>query len=312
MYFPYLRGKQYELLALRNIATSMPMYRHKFSPIIEPVKKATQPLSRCIKELATASFNFSVIINPSVGEMSNGNLYNIILDAVKEATEGYQNFQLAFLINSEKSWQEIWEIMREVDFEYGGIMLIHNTQFNDIIDRVSSVDTVKYNLINYGKTSRRYHRNFLDKTKVSFDDYFNQKNRNSEYKHVEDETFSDEYKFYSDENFVGFSDFLTLGSSYSDGGFMPYAIAIHITYKGKDDIIRVRHFVSDTNDDEQDVAGKFAEALRKLIDWLGNGYLHTKALDEFNELHINKHFPGLGTIKRLSIENHIELVSKLI
>ena len=37
MYFPYLRGKQFELIALREFATQHPN-AEKIVPIIEPVK----------------------------------------------------------------------------------------------------------------------------------------------------------------------------------------------------------------------------------------------------------------------------------
>ena len=38
MYFPYLRGKQYELLALRDFAFES-QCKEKVIPIIEPVKQ---------------------------------------------------------------------------------------------------------------------------------------------------------------------------------------------------------------------------------------------------------------------------------
>jgi hypothetical protein len=311
MYFPYLRGKQYELIALRNLADLMSRNRHKVSPVIEPVKKATQPLARCLRELADRNINFNIVLNPSVGELSKGEGKDIILDCLRETLHDYDNYQLAFLINSESSWEEVYQTLYDIDIFHKGITLIHNTQFIDIRERIDSFPGVLFNIVN-NKTSRRYHRSFVDKSKVSFEDYFVSKNRNSDYAAVIDEMFSDEYKYYRDENFVGFCDYLTLGAGYADGGFMPTAVAFHITYKSKDGAIRIHHFVSDTNNESADVAAKFAEALYKMMNWLSDVYHNTAAVEEFKELHLKRHFPGLGTIKRLSIENHIELIIKLI
>lgn len=36
------------------------------------------------------------------------------------------------------------------------------------------------------------------------------------------------------------------------------------------------------------------------------------AIDEFERLHITESYPGLGTVKKLSIMHHIELVGKYL
>lgn len=48
MYFPYLRGKQFELLALREIAPRLG-YAQCVTPIIEPVRAPSDSgLDRCL------------------------------------------------------------------------------------------------------------------------------------------------------------------------------------------------------------------------------------------------------------------------
>ena len=44
MYFPYFRGKQYELVTIRETAELMA--KSKFVPIIEPVKESLRGLER--------------------------------------------------------------------------------------------------------------------------------------------------------------------------------------------------------------------------------------------------------------------------
>ena len=96
-------------------------------------------------------------------------------------------------------------------------------------------------------------------------------------------------------------------------GFLPYAVAIHLSYaEAQTNRIKVKHFVSDSNDDTSDIAGKFAEALDKLIAWCDQTGYDSIAISEFRRFHENGHFPGLGTLKKLSLMNHIDLVLKLI
>ncbi|HAF31177.1 MAG TPA: hypothetical protein DCG75_19230, partial [Bacteroidales bacterium] len=101
--------------------------------------------------------------------------------------------------------------------------------------------------------------------------------------------------------------------NYSETGFLPYAVAIHLSYVDNDKKIRIKHFVSDSNDDASDIGGKFVEALKKLVNWcVEKNIPDTIAISQFKELYRTGHFPGLGSIKKLSIMHHIELVLNLI
>lgn len=74
----------------------------------------------------------------------------------------------------------------------------------------------------------------------------------------------------------------------------------------------IYHFVSDTKDTPTDPAGKFAQALAKLIAKLDSGSSHileTNAIKEFRQLHAKGHFPGLGSVKKLSMMHHIETLA---
>ena len=96
-------------------------------------------------------------------------------------------------------------------------------------------------------------------------DRFNKCERNSDYAKNIDEFFSDDHLFYHEDGFEGFSDFSVIGGDYLESGFAPYAVAIHIVYFDDDKSLRVAHFVSESNNDIQNPAGKFYEAVK-------NGY----------------------------------------
>jgi len=309
MYFPYLRGKQYELLALRESAAFMSIHKTKVSPIIEPVKNIMPSLEKALYELARKGINFNVIINPSVGDLKGK--ADDILQSIKRTLRGYENYQLAFLVNGNKSWSVIESIVKRIDFNYGGITLIHIEQVDDIASKIDSIGGVKYNIVSDDISSRRYYRYFDPETKVSLSDYFKAQTRNSDYRHNDDEMFTDDHVYFDSEGLVGFGDYLTIGKAYNDSGFMPYAVAIHLTYArsiGKDEELRVRHFVCDSFEDSSDISGKFEEALYKLVAWVPSSGCKSSAIDEFMDYYSKGHFPGLGTIKKLSIKHHIETI----
>jgi hypothetical protein len=91
-------------------------------------------------------------------------------------------------------------------------------------------------------------------------------------------------------------------------------VAIHLTFidSEQDDAMQIYHFVSDSQDTPKDPAGKFAEALAKMIqkiDMPGSKVLQTAAVAEFRTLHKQGHFPGLGYVKKLSMNHHIETLA---
>lgn len=312
MYFPYLRGKQFELIALRELSALMSANRQKVSPIIEPVKDSST-YKKTLLELATNNINFNIVINPTVGDLVKST--NSILKSLENELLDYENYQLAIIINEKTNNEVIFNLIDECDVNANGISLIHNTALDSvsvIVEQYSNLLPVVNNIINFNKTSRRYYRAFNPSTIIGLDDYFNSMEKNADYLSIADSPFSEEHLFYKQDGFKGFSDFLTIGDNYSEGGFLPYAVAIHISYVDTDKKIRVKHFVSDSNDDASDIAGKFSEALDKLIKWVNKEKVKSLAIKEFKELHTTGHFPGLGTIKKLSIMHHLEIVLKQI
>jgi len=66
MYLPYLRGKQFELTALREISEFVPS--NLLKPVIEPVRLNFNPLLKTIVSLNEKNIVPAIIINPSVGD----------------------------------------------------------------------------------------------------------------------------------------------------------------------------------------------------------------------------------------------------
>ena len=156
-----------------------------------------------------------------------------------------------------------------------------------------------------------YQKHFKGAHRVLLRDGFKRR-RNADYEPVE--PFSDLHVTYSDEGMNGFGDFLIVGDDFSEGGGPAYAVAIHLTFvdPDQDDAMMIYHFVSDRQNTPKDPAGKFAEALAKMMKKLNapnSKVLETEAVKEFREFHKAGHFPGLGYVKKLSMNHHIETLA---
>ena len=313
MYQPYIRGKQFELIGIRELTPDVLIpNKAKVSPIIEPVKDSST-LKTTIKTLVDSDINFTIIANPQVGTFTD---IDAVFKAIKSSVGQSKNYQVGIIFHNRSNHNQEIEVLQKYADIVPALTIVHNATFDNIADILALYEehfSIKYNVINLSATSKRYHRNFEESTRVELDDYFNAQTKNSDYLQVDESSFSEEHIYYQEEGFTGFSDYLSIGEEYSETGFLPYAVAIHLSYDEKQTKkIKVKHFVSDSNDDTSDIAGKFAEALNKLIAWCDQTGYNSVAIPIFREYHNNGHFPGLGTLKKLSLMNHIDLVLKLI
>ncbi|MFS2187937.1 sce7725 family protein [Mucilaginibacter sp. Mucisp84] len=310
MYFPYLRGKQFELLALRELA-ALPLESAKISPVIEPLKTDTRSILTMVKTISR-DIKLHLIINPQYGEIKSGS--KVIAELVKALHNfGYQNIIPAFIISTNRDLGLLKTFLTQFGFDSSGYSLLHLNQIAGIeeLKTIVSSTNCKYNIIQVEHIFA-LRRNFPKQTLVYLSDPFNRQTKNADYVHINDENFSTDHLYYEDEGFVGFGDYLTIGSAFIDGGRLPWAVVIHLTYLDEESNIRIKHFVSDSNDDDADTAGKFAEALSKLIDFIDDRKISTIATNAFRDLYERGAYPGLGTIKKLSVMHHIELVHSLI
>lgn len=69
MYFPYLRGRQNELLCLRELLETDRLY-DSIIPIIEPVR-CSSTFFMTIKKFAEADRKIIIIMNPKVGKFGS-------------------------------------------------------------------------------------------------------------------------------------------------------------------------------------------------------------------------------------------------
>ncbi len=308
MYFPYFRGKQYELITLREMAPTLT--GKKIVPILEPVKTDHAGLRKCISELRKYDVPFVLVVNPKYGDFKTDNSV-LLNDIVKGELKGYKNFQIGYLIDSNSELSDISSAL--LQFTDNKTALIHYGYPNgEALAKELLAKNIKLesNIFIDGHCGKLYQRHFKTTSEqlVLVRDGF-KKEKNANY--PADEQFSELHLVYEDEGVKAFGDFLTVGDDYSESGGPAYAIALHLTYFRKDQVINIKHFVSDRTDSPVDPAGKFLEALQKMIDEVeavGSLVLKTNAVKEFKEFYDEGHFPGLGYVKKLSMKHHLELM----
>ena len=162
-----------------------------------------------------------------------------------------------------------------------------------------------------GEDSPQFRRCGVD-NRVMLKDRFNKRNRNTDYINTIDEFYSNDHLYYQDDKYIGFSDYSIVGEEFSETGFAPYAVAIHIVYFDDKNNLRIHHFVSDSNNDISDPAGKFYEALEKLVEWNKEKQLRTEGMKQFEEMYRTQTYSGLGVVKKLSIMHHLEIVGNFL
>lgn len=308
MYFPYVRGRQYELLALRELVEKELLSRYVL-PIIEPVKLSST-LFKTISEFIRKNKRFCIVCNPAVGSFSS----DMKLEEEDENRKKFIDLLSSpcvikshiMNLNSDKELLS-WE--KEIGIEKEEWLVINNNR--DCLGKyqtVFSIDSPQYVLI-----PDEFRRKVRSGNKILFEDRFEKCDRNSDYRNNEDEFFSEDHLFYDSEGFLGFADYSIVGKAYLEAGFAPYAVAIHIIYFDKDKTLRIHHFVSKSNSDIQNPAKKFYEAVEQLVAWVEKKNIpHTLGLKYFLNHYKDQTYPGLGSVKKFSLMHHLELVGNYL
>lgn len=305
MYFPYMRGKQFELIALREAAENL-QSRFKCTPIIEPVKSKLSSLDKVCYKYSEFNLPLILIVNPLVGDFKDDNS-PIINDIVNKEYADADSFSIGFIISSKTTEKEIEDVFSR--FKSKNLSIIHLCNYYNpeiLIGLIKGHDKFGYNIFIDKYSGHTYRGKFSNSNNVLIKDGFIQR-KNADY--PDDEFFSDLHTYYLDFHLNGFGDYLMVGEDYSETGGPAFAVAIHITYKHSNEDIWIKHFISDRIEGPIDTAGKFFEALKKLTYSIKNNEVFlTKALKEYLELYDQKHFPGLGYVKKLSMLHHLELI----
>jgi hypothetical protein len=307
MYHPYFRGKQYDLITVREMARLLSVAG--FRAIIEPVRETLAGLEKALDAVVEANGRAVVVVNPHHGDLSGAG--EPVTKLLREKFFDLTSISAGILLKAETTTAEALECYAaHVDhrpvFIHAGF-----SEARELLDALEPPIEEQCHIFFEGH-GKLYQRHFKGAHRVLLKDGFERK-RNRDYDPVE--PFSDLHVTFEDEGMNGFGDFLIVGDEFRESGGPAYAVAIHLTFidPAQDDAMFIYHFISDRRDTPQDPAGKFAEALANMIGKLESGeskVLETAAVKEFLDLHRKGHFPGLGYVKKLSMNHHIETLAR--
>lgn len=309
MYYPYFRGKQFELGTIRESAVLLA--ESDFTPIIEPVKEALNGLEKTLKAICDAGGQAIVLVNPECGDHSEdgSNISQLLAESFAE----FECIAAGVLLTQDISTEAAIELFNAHSDHQPVFVHAGFTDPKGLAEALGDTLPNTTHIFIENQTGKLYWKNFKSSKRILVRDGFRRQKNNSSYPPLE--KFSDLHVTYAEEEGMdGFGDFLIVGNEFSEGGGPAYAVAIHLTFidSSQDDVMYIYHFISTTNDTPTDPAGKFSQALEKLIASLDSGdskIFESTAIEEFRAFHENQHFPGLGYVKKLSLRHHIETLA---
>lgn len=303
MYMPRMRARQHEVLAVRHCASVLTA-PGVVVPIMEPVSMPNSIFVQRMRDIAAAGMACDLVLNPSVGDLRRADGWRQLGDFYREH-KLLGPHGLAILSNADSDHGA----MREwIDGLAGDgdvtVDVVHERDLSTTLTG-ATYHKVRWNIAEDRTIPAAYGLPLSGQPVVWSSDPFPSLARNREYVGRGECIFSTRVSGFESAGYLGLSDFLTIGGRFQSGGGPAYAVVIHLTYY-LNNVVRLHHFCSDSNDTQDDPAGKFLEALEKLISFVELHSLPANpAVDYFRRLYSTQHFPGLGKVKEISMMNHI-------
>src|SRR5580658_5629446 len=108
LYHPYFRGKQYELITVREMAPLMKTAG--FCPIIEPVRETLSGLEKALRTLADVEGHGVLVVNPHHGDLSGAG--EPLTKLLKDKFLGLRGISAGILLKQETSLDEALDCYR--------------------------------------------------------------------------------------------------------------------------------------------------------------------------------------------------------
>lgn len=318
MYFPYLYGKQKELIAIRLLSKVLATDAC-LQPVIEPVRQAGSTLHLTLKNCEQSKLTTWVVCNPHRADFrayqSDKNFAwgRAALENVESRT--YSRPTLMLTDDLKRATVRAFN-QAFAGESVGLIILPSSVNAEEILEELKSVKVER--VFFKGPHPSAELVSVVGKGRsVWVEDRFPLRARNADYagRHF----FTDRHATFASSGWGGFSDYALMAPEPSDGGGPPGAVAFHLSYfenSHPQKHVYVEHFVSDRADQkDSDTGGKFLEALgkfRRAARRASSSFGLTEAAKDYLERAQKSDPPNLGTNKQLCIMHHLELMSGLM
>ncbi len=285
-----------------------------FHPIVEPVKNDFSALKRTMQVMNNKGVGCTLIVNPQIGREPVP-ASSILEELINGAFKGFKHLSIGYVLHAKSKISELVTLLSKYRNSSFSIVHYGYTNGKELAAAINRFENIRTHIFIEGFAGRLYQKPLKKKDikRVLIRDGFKAQMKNANYPPTEH--FSDLHITFPDEGMEGFGDYLIVGDEYSETGGPAYAVAIHLTYLDSDDDMFIYHFVSDQTDSPTDPGGKFLEALFKLVKEIkkpNSLVFKSKACNEYLDLFKKKHYPGLGYVKKLSMQHHVELIADYI
>lgn len=284
MYYPYFRGKQFDLLALKTLIEEERLSK-KIIPIIEPVKNSPT-LKKFLALTQNKNHLIFIIENPQAGDFLTEEGYTELqeLDMPKAAIidQSLETMalvpELLVVFESSPVLMSDWQVSTSKVLVHEEFRLLQKIQGELILS----------------------------------EDPFTRLPRTSFYSEKEDELFSNTHLTFHKKGFIGFSDFSIDSRIYYDQSYPSPILSLHLVYfEGGN--LRIHHFLS--SEDLPSQKEKFMDLMSKItsfgIDKLC-GEQPTLGLQLLLENQAQDKFPGMGVMRKAAVMHHMELMSRYL
>ena len=311
MYFPYLRGKQFEILAVRESGF---LSSNRIVPIFEPTTDTGERSTRNrYKRIAENEFRFAVIINSDNGTPPPAPSATIqMINDIESRVPGM--VIPAFEIRAGQPISQLKDFSTEFAVQQRIIIHRNHTHSQTDIDKaLAYLPQPAVHIFLDGGVPLTLIRGITAAGKILLRDGFKRCVPNATY--PSKSNFDDLLFNYKSRGYDGFADFSIIGDVYSPGGGAAKHVAIHLTENRDDTTIVTNHFVSTTPPQKGDTQAKYFSALQLLASHAGqplSASLNTQGMREYYRSNANGHFPGLGKLKQWSIMHHMESIDSTL
>lgn len=291
MYYPYLRGKQFDLLALKELVKAQRLPK-TIIPVIEPVKQS-KTLLQTLAVFRQKDQPFYLIDNPQAGDfltdsgrgtlqdLAQGQRGHIIVS--NQVPHSFQAENL-YLTSSAQALKELPEEPVQGKF-------------------LAPFEMRILRQLNCGSATGA--------EVILLEDPFTRLPRNSYYREYADEVFTRRHLTFKKQGFAGFGDFSLDSRIYYEQGYPDRDLCLHLVYPGDSQEVRVHHFVSPEDPAETRLPQKekFLRLLAEVSTWTRAGRLpETLGLNLLLTAYQEGRFPGMGVMRKAVIMHHLEVM----
>lgn len=308
MYFPYLRGKQFELEALLGVP--MAVYGNVL-PIVEPVNSSS---GKYYLKLAQQARPFILIMNPQHPKRGRLNIATVQTSLVDTSLLSHPSLTLGFIVDQQLSLAELQTFLVSNPTKDKAVIF----RYNPIPTALAAIDAVlrshppTYFIFDESRTSPRTRAAFgWHAQQVLITDGFQREERNSDYLPLS--AFDSNLSTWKADRLFGIGDYLSVGDHFQEGGSQPLVVTLHMTIPATHGL-EMHHFSSTINPTiKGGVAPKFREACNLLVNSpLVRALPVSTGITMYQDWDTRAHLPHLGAAKKASMQHHIETLSRLI